>query len=186
LILAVLVEAISVIVRVEAIENSYSGRFERFRDMVPNETLACDSELARVGFMSPDDVAQYVGQLENNGLSFLQVGKPIDIAVVDQQQGPSVRCDWLEFGHVQSDGNRIAACRLVGSQESRIFFPEGWRFEGSLSQKFGFQPSGAPSSNSRYRFARSEGGIDVYVDTHSGQEVFMGRTGRRGSTPEEP
>jgi len=54
------------------------------------------------------------------------------------------------------------------------FALEVWAFEGSLSQKFGFQPTGAPEQ--RYRFLRNENGLAVYLDLETGTEVYAGRT----------
>ena len=53
--MAVLCEAISVIVRLDALEAPY-GTFEAFKHDVPNDTLVADGEIVRVGFMTPDDV----------------------------------------------------------------------------------------------------------------------------------
>jgi hypothetical protein len=60
--MAVLIEAISVFVRVDAIRERYSGGWEAFREAVPNQTLCCDDELARIGFMNPADVERYDGR----------------------------------------------------------------------------------------------------------------------------
>ena len=49
--------------------------------------------------------------------------------------------------------------------------PEGWEFEGSLSQRFTFvSNSEAPE---RLKFLRSEDGVDVHLDTKTDKEVFI-------------
>ena len=58
--MAFLVEAISVIVRCDAIERAYETGWDGFLEDVPNRTLCADPELARVGFMHPDNV-QFIG-----------------------------------------------------------------------------------------------------------------------------
>jgi hypothetical protein len=80
---------------------------------VPNATLASDNEIARVGFMTPDE-----------------------------QGGPMKPCVWLKWGHISIRGNRITACKLTGSVSNTLITPDGWSFEGSLSQTFGFVPVG--------------------------------------------
>ena len=61
--MAVLVEGISVIIRRRVIEEKFPGGWDAFVEDVPNETLCADDELARVGFMSPDDVKAYCKKL---------------------------------------------------------------------------------------------------------------------------
>jgi hypothetical protein len=85
--MAVLVEAISVVVRTDAIRTRYPGGWPAFRDTVANATLACDEEIARVGFMVPDDAKGFIDRLQARGLVFLRDGHAQDIAVADQQRG---------------------------------------------------------------------------------------------------
>lgn len=69
--MAVLVEAISVIVRREAIDELFPDGWGKFIEIVPNDTLCFDDELARVGFMSPVGVEEFVRELESNGLRYI-------------------------------------------------------------------------------------------------------------------
>ena len=108
--MAVLIEAISVVIRRDAIEQSVPGGWTEFFRVVPNSTLCTDGELARVGFMSPDTVGDFIHELEQLGLSFLEEGSCIDITVVDQQKGPTTTCEWLEFGRLPCDGGEVSAC----------------------------------------------------------------------------
>jgi len=91
--MAVLVEAISVVVRRDAIASKYPGGWDAFVDDVPNATLCFDGEVARVGFMAPPDVKAFLKHLERKGLQILDNGKFIDIAVVDQQTGFTRECN---------------------------------------------------------------------------------------------
>jgi hypothetical protein len=52
--MAVLVEAISVVVRRDAIDRSFEGGWMAFVSRVPNATLCTDNQLARVDFMDPE------------------------------------------------------------------------------------------------------------------------------------
>ncbi len=65
--MAVLVEAISVIVRRDAVNLRFSGGWREFLAIVPNSTLCSDEDLARVGFMSPLDIEAFVAFLERGG-----------------------------------------------------------------------------------------------------------------------
>jgi hypothetical protein len=175
--MAVLVEAISVIVRRRAIDAKFPGGWAAFAADAPNRTLCSDGEIARVGFMSPADVETYVQSLEKLGLTHTEGEKAIDLAVLDQMRGPAVPVDWLEFGHVEltRTGGKVAACRLTGSRVASIMLPEGWEYEGSLSQTYGFIPAGEVDKS--LEFLRHENGMDVFLNRLTGKEVYIGRTG---------
>lgn len=175
--MAVLIEAISVVIRADAIQNKFPGGWEGFNHIAPNQTLCADNEIVRVGFMSPQDVESFVNRLQNHGLEFLRAGEAIDIAVADQMRGLTSQCSWLEFGHVDigAKGQRVAACRLIGSQVMEVVTPPGWEFEGSLSSTYGFVPS--EHVEKEMKFLRHENGLDVYLNRLTGKEVYVGRTG---------
>jgi hypothetical protein len=103
---AVLVGATSVIVRREKLEVAYLGGWAGVVADCLNKSLCADRHLARIGFMSPVDVEGLVRHLEVIGLVFLRDGATVDIAVVDQVRGPTRRCDWLEWGHVDIEPER--------------------------------------------------------------------------------
>ena len=184
--MAVLVEAISVIVRRDSIESKYRGGWVGFVNDSPNSTLCADDEIARVGFMDPSDVRSFVFNLEREGLTFLSDGKAVDLAVADQQRGLSTECEWLEFGRLRFgekgeisacwffDGPRHGAGLHMEGRTMQLATPEGWRFEDSLSRSFGFEPT--ERSGGHMKFIRSEDGFDVYLDLASGDEVFVART----------
>jgi len=173
--MAVLVEGISVVVRKSQIDAIYPGGWGGFVADCPNKSLCADSDLARVGFMTPADVESYCRRLTDCGLVFLANDSAVDLAVVDQIQGPTVKCDWLEFGHITFDEHRVAACRFVGSADDQVVTPEGWRYEKSLSASHSFVPSEAVHSS--LRLLRSESGLDVFLNRLTGKEVYVGRTG---------
>ena len=152
--MAVLVEGISVVIRKDAIQSKMAGGEERFRLLVPNSTYCDDGELARVGFLAPADVQAFVEELVDAGLEFMEDGQCIDIAVCDQQRGPTAECQWLEFAHLSMEGGKVGAAwifegeRLIhgihmSSTKMTLATPAGWRFEGSLSDKFQFIPDDA-------------------------------------------
>jgi len=180
--MAVLIEGISVVVRVDAIVNKFPGSWERFKAIVPNQSLCADNEVVRIGFMSPADVETFVTQLQSNGLEFLRSGKAIDIAVADQQHGLTTACSWLEFGHVDmgSNGSIVAACRLMGSKVNQVVTPPGWKYESSISRSCGFAHNESVEKDLKY--LRHENGLDVYLNIATGEEVYVGRTAEQGDT----
>jgi hypothetical protein len=78
--MAVLVEGISVVVRLDAIQQKVPGGWNAFKDHVLNKTLCADNELARVGFMTPDDVKSFVSSIEGLGLIYREGDAAVDIA----------------------------------------------------------------------------------------------------------
>jgi hypothetical protein len=152
--MAVLVEGISVVVRRDSIERKVLGGWEHFCFMVHNATLCFDEDLARVGFLSPQAVREFIRELESVGLTFIEDDQPVDLVVLDQQTGPTAPCDWIEFTRMRWPGdseedNRVGACWLwdkprIGSGIHlpalgiSLATPVGWQFEGSLSHKFTF------------------------------------------------
>ena len=175
--MAVLIEATSVVVRVDALLKNFPGGCDAFEAIVPNQTLCADNEIARVGFMAPQDLESFIKRLQRIGLEFLRDGEAVDIAVADQMRGLTSKCAWLEFGHINMDGNgpRVAACRLVGSRIKQMVTPPDWKFEGSLSSTFGFVPSEHAAKGMKY--LRHENGLDVYLNPITEQEMYVGRTG---------
>jgi hypothetical protein len=142
--MAVLIEAISVVVRADALIRNFPSGWDGFKSHVPNQTLCADNEIVRVGFMSPQDVESFIKLLTRSGLTYLQDGQAVNVAVADQLHGLAAPCSWLEFGHVNLGGNpkqRVAACRLTGSRYLQVVTPPDWKFEGSLSHTYGFVPS---------------------------------------------
>lgn len=174
--MAVLIEGISVVIRADALLKKFSGGWDAFELIVPNQTLCADNEIVRVGFMTPQDVESFINKLQSAGLEFMRSGEAIDIAVADQMRGLTSKCSWLEFGHVNMNGNgsRVAACRFVGSHAMEVVTPQDWKFEGSLSSSFGFVPNEHAEKGLEY--LRHEDGLDVYLNPLTGKEVYVGRT----------
>lgn len=177
----VLIEAISVITRVDAINQKFPGGWEAFVDDCPNQTLCSDNALARVGFMSPVDVEYYIQRLERLGLIYQDdQQEAVDIVVVDQLRGPLAKCSWIETGHIDLDNNpkqKVAAARLIGDESLVFMRPDDWNFEESLSNQYGFTPT--ESVEKSLTFLRHQDGLDVYLNKLTGEEVFIGRTGEK-------
>ncbi len=175
--MAVLIEAISVVIRADSLLKTFPGGWEGFKAIVPNQTLCADKEIVRIGFMTPDDVESFIKKLEKKGLTYLHDDKSVDIAVVDQLRGPTAKCDWLEFGHVNMKTGRqkVAACRLVGSELMQVVTPPDWSYQESLSSSYGFVPTEHAAKGLKY--LRHENGLDVYLNPITGEEVYVGRTG---------
>ena len=151
--MAVLVEGISVLIRKDSIRDKMIGGDARFKLLIPNNTFCEDDDLARVGFMHPDDVGAFIDELIDVGLACITDDKFVDIAVCDQQKGCTLDCDWIEFCHLTIDGGKVGVAWLfegerrgfgvhMKSTSIQVATPPGWRFKDSLSDKFQFVPTG--------------------------------------------
>lgn len=178
--MAVLVEAISVIVRRPAIAERFRGGWPEFLDAIPNSTGCFDDDLVRVGFMTPADVGAFVSMLEAGGLTYRKSGEAFDLAVVDQLRGPAIPAPWLHVGQIKQGENHFVAAALAGQQPTHIAVPPGWKFEGSLSDRPGFVADSRDGD--RLKFLRHESIADVYLNLVTGEEVFVGRPLVQGDT----
>ena len=169
----VLIEAISIVIRRDAIKRRFIGGWDAFVKTIPNNTLCKDENLLRVGFMTPKDVEAYVELLELNGLVFKEEGCAVDLAVVDQLKGPTVNAPWLEVGRFKNADLDIMIGSFKGAPRNGIALPAQWKFEGSISQESQYAPSGA--DDDRLSFLRREGNTDVYKNLITGKEVYVGR-----------
>ncbi len=136
--MSVLVEAISVVIRAEALNTKFPGGWQGFLRSLPNRTLCADGELVRLGFMDPADVEAFVKKLQDRGLAFYRAGEFVDLAVVQPPQELKARCPWLEFARVPLNGDErqpVYAARLAGSALEQLITPTGWRYEGSVTQQ---------------------------------------------------
>lgn len=180
--MAVLIEAISVVVRVDVLERSYPGGWKGYRDAAPNATFCCDPELSRVGFMRPDEVERHVASLAGRGLMYRLGGNgpAVDLVVVDQRLGPMVACDWIEFGHIAAGpkGEPVAACRLVGSKIPILMSPVGWTYDHSLSQSFKFVKSEVVDR--RMAYLGDINGVARWVERNTGSDVYSSLSSDEG------
>jgi hypothetical protein len=165
--MAVLAEALSVIVRVRDLEARYPGGLEKYEADAPNATFCCDGELARVGFMTSDDALGFIERLCQLGLRFAEGDRYVDIAMVHQHKGPLRHCDWLEFGRFPEG---FSACRLAGGQHGgRMVAPPEWQSARVVEI----------TRESKVRKEESRGRLDVYRDQATGTELYVGRPFRR-------
>jgi hypothetical protein len=167
--MSILIEAISVIVRNDRLDSSYPGGVAGYAADCPNHTFCTDGRLTRVGFLSPQDVRFFLEMLESHGLVHRNGAASVDIAVVDQNQGPDPCCLWLEFGHL-FDGT--AQCWPAGEEAGRLVVPYGWE-PGLLAA---FEPSPGEPFTRRMRYLRTEDNLDWFQDRSTGQLIGVERT----------
>lgn len=176
--MSVLVEAISVIVRKDAITAKYPGGVAAFRADVPNDTFCDDGQIIRVGFMSPEDVQGYIEGLGLAGLTYLSGGMSIDLTVADQQRGLMARCDWAECFRVpifSDDGPRVTICAFEGKLDGSVELPDGWAYEDSLYAGSMFIHSDASDTA---ELVSRRNNLETWRTPLSRKTFYRGRTGR--------
>lgn len=171
--MAVLVEALSVVVRVNRIRSKFAGGLEAFKKSIPNGTFCMDSRLARVGFMNPVDVENYVAYLERNGLTFISNGKAKDIVVIDQFKGPTVACDWIELVTIKCEDKECRICRSKIEPNDTLSFsaPAGWKFGEA---KILYMEN--EEVKNRMVYLGKEGSVECYFDLYTAKDLYVGRT----------
>jgi hypothetical protein len=144
--MAVLVEALCVIVRRSTIDEKYPGGWKKFETDHQALPLCADDKIMRLSFTSPLDMRIFIRELEKLGFTYMKDGESAEIAIVDQSRGLMAPCDWLEYGHVSiGDGRtKVAACRLAGCPAKSIVLPLGWVYKHSLSERYRIDSSEDP------------------------------------------
>jgi hypothetical protein len=144
--MAVLVEAHSLLVRKDAIEAHVEGGLPRFLSLLPPLTFCMDDGLVQIGFMDGESCARFVHELQHLGLTHREDGRARDMAVCDADGGLLHECDWIEVGpfpigagrKVQAawlfEGPRLRAGMHLHRDSMKLRVPDGWVFEGSLSE----------------------------------------------------
>jgi hypothetical protein len=164
---SVLCEAISVIVSRTALDTCYPGGVVGYELHCPNSTFCHDEWLTRVGFMHPDDVGAFVEALvRRTGLSFVEAGRFVDIAIVDQVSGPTRPCDWLDF----SRKSGVTRAWLSGRDPGELATPPGWAPGRSLSLTTHEEASGLPIA------PMGDGLLHTTIDATTGMTLYIGRT----------
>lgn len=177
--MAVLAEAISVIFKCASLDEKYGGGAKAFADFCRrvNNSYCCDGELARLGFIQPNEAKSFVEKATLVGLVHVKNGACVDMVVVDQRGGPLQRCEWIDFGIADLPGEpapKVAACRMVGTKIDEVTVPDGWRYETSISRKI---VEGAASAAKRA--AQAKPPLAVYAKGHQPQPPLELQLGLR-------
>lgn len=148
--MAVLIEATAILVRAAAVPEHISGGWDALRACLPHVGVCSDDELVSISLVEPAAVKRQVDRLVELGLRFEWGGNGEDIAFADQKRGLITQCDWVTFETVNigigGTPPRVAICRLAGSHSHELRVPDGWRYQGSLSEAFGAEGSGPTPS----------------------------------------
>jgi len=180
--MTILIEAISVVVRVDSLELLGSEILDRFYSYVSNNrTYYSDGKLARVGFLVEQDALDLVSFMESLGLVRLDGNTHVDFAILLQGQNDSVPCKWLERSVVNYQERLLDVATFV-DEKGNIFLEEnpggfvaadGWSVDEAIVYH---------ESQDDLKYLKSEpsedGGILDHYLTTGGQTVYKGRLNR--------
>lgn len=135
--MSILIEALAVVLRVDAIVAHVPGGVPAFAESLPPGTVCSDGELACVSFLDRGHVQRFADDLVRAGFAPCRGGKAIDFVLVDAAQGLLAPCDWAQFAIVRSLVAPlwpIAICKRPGTPVEPVITPEGWDPDRSLSR----------------------------------------------------
>ena len=165
--MAVFCEFISLIIRRDSIDKYFPGGWIRFVSELPNQSMATDGEVVRVGFMNPIDSSIYLDFLTDEGLQFMESsGREIDdIIDLDQFNYALDQSSWLMVGDRIFDEQKYFCCWLKGSSIETL------ANHLNVKRMFMIPYSMTPHEFvNRYAFVRSENGLDIYTDIYTNSE----------------
>ena len=174
--MAVLIEAISVIIKVESILSIFNNNIDKFESMIPNNTVCSDNELYRIGFMATSDAFNFVKNLENVGFVHLENNLSQDIVLICQKNGFYSECEWAEcYNYKMKTDKFVVGCRIKEGKEDRLFLPESWTYESSLYCQGDFIESEDKISET-HTLIEVKDNVSKYINNDTGKIVYIGRT----------
>lgn len=180
--MSLVIEAYYLVLPVSAVKRRLVGGVETLRRLSPNQTFACDGEIAGCGFMSFQDVNRFAFELGGYGFTF-NLGKPDhELVIVDMNQGLFMPSDWCLFERVPYPGHpglTLATARLKGGVATEPVGYEGWDPEDSLNLQ---RQRGELPTIDELEFVERRDGVDVYRHKVTGKLFYSGRT--QSNSPE--
>jgi hypothetical protein len=159
--MAVLVEAITVVVRRDTLERVYAGGVDGYELDCPNATFCTDDDLTSVGFMTSTDVRAFVERLVDAGLGFVDDQGFVDIAAA---------CGWLAFSRLP--GN-YSMCWLLGADPDELAIPASRHPETLGTMRF--VPLREAETQLEHLESDDERGLATYRDRGTGEVFYVGR-----------
>ena len=176
--MSVLIEALSLVIQRITLDLSWPGGADAFLEAMcapdcPARRLCSDDKLVSVSFFSPDDALAVVAGLRENGLIELDDQRFHDLALVDQREGPTMPCAWLEWKQ-HRDGFTYAW--LAGTEPGDMAAPADWTAEQSAR----LTRTDLRDEPGRMLKLAEEGDIETWLDFQTGQvTVGMKRLAER-------
>ena len=128
--MAVLVQAVTVIIVNSALEQRFPGGLRAFEQSWSGPTYCSDGRISAVAFMSLEDARRFTTLLAARGFADPWATPARDIAVAIQGQGLLTPADWLKVDRRALDETpnapEVTTARLVGEELETFSAPPGW------------------------------------------------------------
>lgn len=176
--MSVLVEAVSLVIPIITLDHSWPRGAAAFVTDVmsaPGSTArhACwDGTLVSVSFLHPGHARAVVAELREHGLMELDPLRHHDVAIVDQEDGPSLPCAWL---HWRRHPDGFAFAWSANGEQGDMAAPAGWTPD--LSHRL--TRVDRRDEPGRMLKLAEEGELETWLDFQTG-EVVLGMRRRAG------
>lgn len=131
--MAVIIEAITVVVRRDAARRVFAGNDAPLAALAPNPSGRQDEHLYAVGFMNQLDAEAFIRRaLEPRGLTWTQGDQAVDLTLVDQFTGLFHYTPWLEVGQYPVKGGAVTAAWLTGTEPGALSTHAYWNLKDYL------------------------------------------------------
>jgi tetratricopeptide (TPR) repeat protein len=165
--MAVALNAISIIARLDAVSRSFPGGREAFLLNIPNSMFCSDEDLIVSSFMVETDAREFMQELRRLGLTCYPETDSTVVLVNAFQFERAELPEWLEIGKYQ---NAVIGW-LAGAEIKTIHGPPDWDPEDDT-----LQFATVEEAAKRLEFLRRDGSVEVYRDRQTGQELYTART----------
>ena len=167
--MSVLVEALSLVIPRTILDASYPGGTETFMlDMcepdIPARLVCADDQLVSVSFPHADAALGIGAHLLDLGITAVDEDCFLELAFVDQEDGPTMPCDWIEW---QTDAGGVTSCWLAGTEPEPLHASATWTPEHS--RRLAFQ--GHRAEPGRGVKLADENGVETWLDFQTGHVV---------------
>lgn len=162
--MAVPIEGFSVVAKNERISNF----LEEGLIHPPNSTALSDKHLWRCSFMAEADAQKFARSLETLlGLN-ISKGPDSDVVLVSEfDESVEPYCEWLKTGR----WDKALIGWREGTDPDTVTAMEGW--DPAKGSGLTFQD---PDARKNLRFLRLEENVEVFLNTETNTEVYIGRT----------
>ncbi len=128
--MAVLVQAVTVIIVNAAVAQRFPGGEQALAQMWPGPVYCTDGRISAVAFMTSEDATRFTALLGSHGFADPWATSARDIAVVVQGKGLVTGCDWLRVERRPLDERtgapEVTIARMAGEELTTFSAPAGW------------------------------------------------------------
>lgn len=167
--MSVLVEALTLLVPRHVLDAKFPGGTGAYLTAMrapdcPARMVCADAHLTSVSFHSPADARRTTEPLLELGLRGVEDGRFHDLAIVDQWDGPTVECPWVEWRR-HPDGYSFAW--LSGRQPGALVAPASWTPEQSRA----LSRTDIREEPGRMMRLAADGELETWLDFRSGAVI---------------